>query len=248
VSSRRGVALVLVLWVIVILGGLGAAVTVGSRTTGDVTASARARVVARYAAESGIVAAVASMQRQLDASADDSVKRHSVLNNADRALGDAAELELGNASARVVLVDASARIDVNAATEEVLAALFTRVGFTGRAGTAARAIRRHIDSIPGAANLLRSLDETARVSGVGDSLIAAAAPYLTVDGDGQINRNSASPLVRSIAAGSLINEPSRVLLISRGWQRGHPLTHEVQAVYAIQGTRLAFVSWRERDL
>jgi type II secretory pathway component PulK len=248
VSARRGVALVLVLWVIVILGGLGAAVTAGSRTTGDVTASARARVIARYAAESGIVSAVARMQRQLDATADDSVKRHSTLNNVDRALGDAASFELGDASVRVVMVDASARIDVNAATEATLAALFTRVGFTAEAGSAARAIRRHIDSIPGAANLLRSLDETAMLAGVGESLIAAAAPYLTVDGDGQINRNSASPLVRSIATGNLIDEPSRILLIARGWQRGHPLTHEVQAVYAIQGSRLAFVSWRERDL
>jgi hypothetical protein len=26
------------------------------------------------------------------------------------------------------------------------------------------------------------------------------------------------------------------------------LTHEIQAVYAVQGTQLAFVRWRERDL
>ena len=44
------------------------------------------------------------------------------------------------------------------------------------------------------------------------------------------------------------DEPSRVLVISRGWLRGHSLTHEIQAVYAIAGNRLTLVRWRERDL
>jgi general secretion pathway protein K len=42
--------------------------------------------------------------------------------------------------------------------------------------------------------------------------------------------------------------PSRVLLISRGWQPGNPLTHEIQAAYAIVGQDLRLQSWRERDL
>ena len=41
--------------------------------------------------------------------------------------------------------------------------------------------------------------------------------------------------------------PSRLLVISRGWQAGHPLTHEIQAVYAIVGSRLKLVSLIERD-
>ena len=41
--------------------------------------------------------------------------------------------------------------------------------------------------------------------------------------------------------------PSRLLVVSRGWQVGHPLTHEIQAVYAIVGTTLRLVSWREGD-
>ena len=85
-------------------------------------------------------------------------------------------------------------------------------------------------------------------AGVGDALIAAAASWLTVDGDGQTNRLTAPPVVLGVARGSLIDEPSRILFVARGWQRGHPLTHEVQAVYAIQGNQLAFVRWRERDL
>jgi hypothetical protein len=39
-----------------------------------------------------------------------------------------------------------------------------------------------------------------------------------------------------------------LLLISRGWQDGHPLTHEIQAAYAIVGHRLVLQAWSERDL
>lgn len=247
-SSRRGVALILVLWVIVVLGGVAAAVTAGSRSTNDVTSNARARTIARYAAESGIVAATTALQRRMDAAGDDVTKRRAVLNDAGHALGSSANFAMGDATVSVVMVDVSARIDVNAAPEEALTALFARAGQGHRAADAARAIRRHIDSIPGQANLFTSLDAVAALPGVGDALIAAAASWLTVDGDGQTNRLTAPPVVLGVARGSLIDEPSRILFVARGWQRGHPLTHEVQAVYAIQGNQLAFVRWRERDL
>ncbi len=247
-ASRRGVALILVLWMIVVLGGIAAAVTAGSRTTSDVTANLRARVIARYAAESGVVAAASALRKGMEADGDDATRRRALLNDAAHALGGSANFEMGDAIVRVVMVDVSARIDVNAAPEEALAALFARAGRGRNAADAARAIRHHIDSIPGQANLFQSLDEVASVRGVGDEIIAAASPWLTVDGDGQVNRATASPVVLGVARGSLIDEPSRVLLIARGWQRGHPLTHEVQAVYAIQGNQLAFVRWRERDL
>jgi len=38
------------------------------------------------------------------------------------------------------------------------------------------------------------------------------------------------------------------LLVSRGWMPGHPLTHEIEAGYALVGQRLRLQSWRERDL
>jgi hypothetical protein len=40
--------------------------------------------------------------------------------------------------------------------------------------------------------------------------------------------------------------PSRLLVVSRGWLDGSSLTHEIQAVYAVQGNDLALVRWRER--
>ena len=42
--------------------------------------------------------------------------------------------------------------------------------------------------------------------------------------------------------------PTRILLISRGWLRGHLLTHEIQAVYGVAGQRLVLQAWQERDL
>ncbi len=247
-SSRRGVALILVLWIIVVLGGVAAAVTAGSRTTSEVTANARARTIARYAAESGIVAATAVLRQTMDRTADDLAKRQAALNDATHALGASASFAMGDAEVRVVMIDVSARIDVNVAPEEALTALFARAGQARTAADAARAIRRHIDSIPGQANLFASLDEVAALPAVGRALMSAASQWLTVDGDGQVNRATAPPVVLGVARGSLIDEPSRILLIARGWQHGHPLTHEVQAVYAIQGNQLAFVRWRERDL
>lgn len=247
-SNRRGVALILVLWIIVILGGVAAAVTSGTRTTGDVTANARARTIARYAAESGVIAAVATLQQRMEAAGDDIPKRQAVLNHAETALGESAGFEMGDASVQVAMVDVSARIDVNAAPQEAMAALFARAGHGANAANAARAIRRHIDAIPGQALLFQSLDEIAALPEVGPEMMAATAQWLTVDGDAQVNRATASPVVLGVARGSLIDEPSRIVIISRGWQKGHPLTHEIQAVYAVQGNQLAFVRWRERDL
>ena len=74
-----------------------------------------------------------------------------------------------------------------------------------------------------------------------------AAPYLTVDGDGTLNRRRASDTVLVAAGGELRDEPTRLLLVSRGWMAGNALTHEVQAVYDVTMDRLALVHWRERS-
>jgi hypothetical protein len=78
--------------------------------------------------------------------------------------------------------------------------------------------------------------------------VERAAHLLTVDGDGTINRAVASDTVLSVAGGELRDEPSRILVVSRGWQDGQPLTHEIQAVYAVVGNGLTLVRWRERLL
>jgi hypothetical protein len=63
-----------------------------------------------------------------------------------------------------------------------------------------------------------------------------------------INQRSASDTVLVAAAGELRDEPSRLLIVSRGWMSGHPLTSEIQAVFSMAGNRLVFSHWRERTL
>lgn len=246
--TRRGVALMLVLWVIVVLAGVAVSVTTGTRAATDLHANLRARTVARYAAESGVVAAVATLQQAMERAGENVDVRQAALNDLPRTTRAITSLSLGDARAQVQVLDASARLDVNAASVDALQELFARVGYAAQAATTARAIRRHIEAVPGQAQLLQSLDEMALLDGVDADAVRAAAPHLSVDGDGQINERTASRLVRSVARGGLVQEPSRVVIVVRGWQQGHPLTHEIQAVFAVQGNQLAFVRWRERDL
>ncbi len=246
-DHRRGVALVLVLWLIVILGGIGAAVVSSTRDSSRLAANARARVVARYAAESGIEATLAAIDDSL-AVLTDSAARRAFLNALEPgSRGDS--VALGDARFAVAIVDASARLDVNAAPAENLARLFERFADPARAQATARAIRARIEGGDGRTiTPLRALEELRTIPGVDERVLQLAAPYLTVDGDGTINQAAASDTVMAAAFGELRDAPSRVLVISRGWMRGHPLTHEIQGVYAIARDRLVLVHWRERTL
>jgi len=261
-ERRRGFALMLVLWLIVVLGIITTTIVVGTRESAAVSGNARARVVGRYAAESGVAAATAAIELALDA-LPETTRREQYLDHLETALPQRGETSLGDAVFAVTLIDVSARLDVNNADERALARFFSQFDPSEAAGTAL-AVRRYIDrdpvtTDPGsqsnsrgstlvAARTLRSLDELEQVPGVSLGLIRAAAPYLTVDGDGKINRVTAPDTVMVAAGGSVQDEPSRILIVSRGWLRGHTLTHEIQAVYAIAGNQLTLVRWRERDL
>jgi type II secretory pathway component PulK len=153
------------------------------------------------------------------------------------------------------VIDASARLDVNATTESGLATFFASFTDLAQATTIARAIRSRIDPVSAAVTTqpsrftrpFRSLDELRTLDGVPSDVLERAAPYLTVDGDGRINRQRASDTVLVAATGEHVDEPSRLVVVGRGWLDGHPLTHEIQSVYAISGVELVLVHWRERD-
>ncbi len=254
-SSRRGVALVMVLWILVILGSVGATVARGARTSTALASNARARSVARYAAESGVVHALASIELALVSR--DSGERNAYLNTLESEPRDS--VSLGDARFQWAVVDPSARLDVNAAPIANLTALLSRVGDPGRAAETARAIRRWIergpvtlgDNNPTAARFVtpvRSLDGLREIPGVDVELLERAAPWLTVDGDGTVNRTTAPAAVLDAAFGETTSAPNRLLLVARGWLSGHALTHEIQAVYAISNGTLVLVSWRERTL
>lgn len=251
-AERRGVALVLVLWIVVILGGISAGVVRSARTSTGIAANARAEIIARAAAESGIEALVASIEDTLSQLVDPGARRNWL--NALGLHSGADSVSLGDGRFAVTVVDVSARLDVNAATESALQVFFSQFTGAGEAASIAAGIRAHIDS--GAAGTasplrvtpIRSLEELRIARLVPDAVLARAVPYLTVDGDGVINSQTASDTVLVAATGELRDEPSRLLLVSRGWVSGHPLTSEIQAVYAITGNRLVFSHWRERSL
>lgn len=252
-TARPGIALMLVLWIIVALGAISTGTALATRSMNAAAVNYRARVVARYAAESGVTAAVAAVDAGLRTQTE-SAARRAFLNELERAPGINAETELGDASFAVTVIDAGARLDVNTAGRASLATLFAYFTDAIEADRAAAAIEAWIagGALAGgprqAARPLRSLDDLSRVPGVPRTLARRAAPFLTVDGDGTINRATASDTVLAAAAGQLGDEPTRLIVVSRGWLHGQPLTHEIQAVYAVSGTALTLVRWRERDL
>ncbi len=93
-----------------------------------------------------------------------------------------------------------------------------------------------------------SLDALRDVEGVDVGVLAQVARFLTVDGDGNVNRRAAPREVLAAATGSLVDAPTRLLLLARGWQRGHPLSRQIEAVYDVTENGLRLVRWREHDL
>jgi len=273
--DQRGVALIFVLWLLVLLGVIMTEVASRTRAESALLTSLRSRTVARYAAESGILAATVAIERLLD-STHNPLERASVFRQLDARLASLTDVELGGARFDVAALDLNARIDLNRADIATLRGLFGQFTSDARADTVAAALK---------VNPIRRLAELSRVPGIDDSLALAVAPYVTVWSDGLVNINSAPepvlaalpgvaaaapgivarreggevfatldpvhpPSMPGVVASALLvsTAPSRLMLVSRGWQDGHPLTHEIQAVFAIVGRRLVLQSSWERDL
>jgi general secretion pathway protein K len=261
--DQRGVALVFVLWLLVLLGAAAAEVASRARSETLILSSLRARTLGRYAAESGILTATTRIEALLD-STRVPTQRVAMLRRLDALSASLEDIELGSARFGVAVVDLNARIDLNRADDRTLRGLFTQFIPQSRAEAIVAALRREP---------LERLGELTRVPGVDDSLALAVAPYVTVWSDGVVNINSAPEpvlaalpavgsagartIVRRRAAGEVFTSitfgppvsiiPTRLMLVSRGWQQGHPLTHEIQAVYALVGQRLVLERWEERD-
>lgn len=312
---RRGVALMLVLWLVVVLGTVAIGVAASVRGEATVVANLRARSAARYAAESGVAVARERLLSLLVATPD-ATERARAFQNLDRRFDDLTEAAIGPARFGVAVADLNSRLDLNHAEPATLRNFLLQFSAEREASAVAAAIEdwRDEDGLvrPGGAEAgeyeragspfepsdapLERLEELRRVRGISDSLAHRIAPFVTVDGDGRININTAPREVlaalpgvgpggaRSLlarrAAGEIFSSaavieqltrrgaatrdegpaggailasrtstvPSRVLIVSRGWQSGHPLTHEIQAVYAVAGARLTLRAWRERDL
>ena len=274
-GDRRGVALIFVLWLLVLLGVIVAEVVSQARMESEILSSLRSRTVARYSAESGILAATVRIEELLD-SARSLPERITTFRDLSTRLAGLNDVALGSGRFGVAVVDLNARIDLNRADAAKLEGLFRQFTTDRRAEHAVELLKQ----AP-----LHRLGELTDIQGIDDSLALAVAPYVTVWSDGLVNINSAPepvlaalPGVSVTVARSLVRRretgelvfgpdpvrsqlagvpggvaalavlPSRLLIVSRGWQDGHPLTHEIQAVYDVLGARLTLLAWQERDL
>jgi general secretion pathway protein K len=279
-GNRRGVALLVVMLLLVVLGMVAAEVGGAARLEGSLVVTLRARTVARYAAESGVLAATARVDALLD-SVREAIDRPVMFHRLAAYAGLLKDVDIGGARFRVVFSDLNARLDLNRADPRALRALFGQFTTQSRAQGIVAALR----SRP-----LGRMGELVAVPGVDEALALAVAPYVTVWSDGMVNVNSApepvlatlpglgeanaKSLVGQREAGAVFlpavdaepakgtqivfasappgvlvtTEPSRLLVISRGWQQGSPITHEIQAVYAVVGAQLLLQAWQERDL
>lgn len=128
--------------------------------------------------------------------------------------------ELAYAVAPYVTIWSDGLVDINAAPESVLVAL------KGIETAAARSLvqRREAGEVFTSSDPMRPRRD------------------MSTDPESMEDVRGSTPIPQAIAT------PTRLLLISRGWQDGHPLTHEIQAAYAILGHRLVLQAWSERDL
>lgn len=280
-GQRRGVALLLVLWLVVILASVTIAASGAARSSGDLVTARRASATAQSLAASGITAAVAAINDSLRAFVTDTVARDAYLNaldagvnNGATAIGRAKSDTLVDGAFAIAIVDVASRLDINNAGEASLEKFLGNFTDAGDARIIARRIAERVRG-DGLANdsamvarlsrdstvrallgqsmlntLVRhpfeTLDELSEIPGLDEKLLTQIVPFLTADGEAVVNRRSAPAVVLAAAAGSLTEAPTRLLVISRGWQIGHPLTHEMQAVYDVSPNGLVLVRWRER--
>jgi type II secretory pathway component PulK len=220
-NNRRGVALILVLGLLLILGGIATDIGRAARLDASIVESLRARTVARYAAESGIAYGLTVLR--------------------SRRMPNAGDIVLGDAHFGIAAINLNARIDLAHTDTATVRGLFEQFLDRGTAGAIAREL---------AARPLQRLGELAYMPDIPERVATAIAPYVTIWGDGSVDTTAAPEPVRTAlsASAALVSGPTRVLLVARGWRRGYPLTHEIQAVYAIEGAILELVAWQERDL
>ncbi|HSY83168.1 MAG TPA: hypothetical protein VK807_15515 [Gemmatimonadaceae bacterium] len=220
-TSRRGVALILVLGLLLILGGIATDIGRAARLDAGIVESMRARTVARYAAESGIALGLRELQAHR--------------------LPNISSVSLGDAAFGVVGTNLNARVDLAHADTATIRGLLQQFV----APALATAITRELTARP-----LQRVGELTLIPGVTDAAASAIVPYVTIWGDGSVDTSAAPGPVRAALspAAAVVSSPTRVLVVARGWQQRFPLIHEIQAVYAIDGPTLELVAWQERDL
>ena len=139
-TNRRGVALLVVLLLLAVLGVVAAEVGEAARLEGNLVVTLRSRTVARYAAESGVLAATARVDALLD-SVRATNERPLLFHRLAEYVGPLKDVDIGGARFSVVVSDLNARLDLNRAEPLALRAFFGQFTNQGRAETIVASLR-----------------------------------------------------------------------------------------------------------
>lgn len=256
--TRRGAALLTTLVLVVLLSAATAVAARGARHASRLAGNAEATLVARHMAESAIVAARLRVESLLQA-APDSSARLDLLARMEAAPDQgllapqpfvADTLDDGVFAAAVVnLAD---RVDVNADNPSALVSLFRQVTDASSAERMAQRIATRVHSLPAddaarAGAMRRRTQDSLAAALLGrDRTMRAVNPFESLD-ELEAELGGDAPWLARIAHRLTVDGDGRVLIVARGWKQGHDLTREVQAVYAIEGSELRLLRWRERD-
>lgn len=256
--SRRGAALVTTLVLVVLLSAATAVAARGARHASRLARNAEAAVVARLMSESAVLSARLRLEALLQASPD-SISRLALLKEFDASAGQALETPqpfvadtLDDGVFAAAVVNLASRIDVNADNPAALVALFRQVTDAASAERLAQRITARVHTLPeevaARANALRRRAQDSLASALlgRGSAVHAINPFESLD-ELDAEFGNEAPWLAQVAERLTVDGDGRVLIVARGWQLGHDLTREVQAVYAIEGSELRLVRWRERD-
>ena len=191
-GSEAGIALIAVLWTLILLSIIAAALSLETRSSTRIARNMAENATARAAADSGIQRAILDLETPTGAATD--AKKF-------RADGTVYAWRFANCTVHISVRDESSKIDLNKAPEPLFAALFTSIGVDpGPALSLAEAIAdfRDADNLPrlsgaeqaayrdaglawGPKNApFQAIEELQQVLGMKNEIYAKVAPDLTV--------------------------------------------------------------------
>lgn len=258
--AREGFVLIAVLWALVFVGMLAATFVAESAHLARISANRGAELEARYLARGALHRAENRLQRferrarevlpLLDPEGRTRLTAH--WNDLDALLGPVATGCERQVCYGVAAVDLGARLNVNRASEEQLRTLFLELDLNrGTAQRAAGALVARIRpgsrarggagvnqvinppsvSLPPGVRPLATLEELREIPGVGH-LHDRIAPYLTTEGRGWINVNSAPGPVLATVPGM---PPEAVSDILEARRNGVTITNPIELLRTVRG-------------
>jgi len=275
--ERRGVALVFVLWMLVLLGLAVGELVARARTESRIVATLRSRAVAQYAAESGILVTATGLKTLFGSAPGpvELAARASHLDTLGRAPVSLTSASARFAVAVVDLNARLDLARTDTVTLRALFHQFVPAERAGQIVAALRQepVTRfsELARVPGADDALAlavapyvtvGSDGLVNVNSAPEAVLAALPGVGAAKAHALVVRRDHGDLFTSTdpfrptpgsqadvpVEGSLLTiAPSRLMIVSRGWQLGSPLTHEIQAVYVVLAGRLTLQSWEERD-